>query len=127
MDIHDENSTVFLPKYANLLPRAVEKGASSPQRETAFLSLEGTMDSGGDAGTVCESWLWSWVAGITQGEVHCQKIFPKLLSKDKRTNFTGRLLPGKHTGLERVNVFSPPLTKALQIKVLSIAFTAIAW
>ena len=39
--------------------------------------------------------------------LHCQKIFPKLLSKDKRTNFIGRLLPGKYAGLERVSVFSP--------------------
>lgn len=57
--------------------------------------------------------------------LHGPKIVPKLPSKDKRTNFIGRLLPGKYTGLERVNVFSPPLSNSLQIKVLSVAFTAI--
>lgn len=56
--------------------------------------------------------------------LHCQKIVPKLLSKDKRTNFIGRLLPGKYTGLERVNVFSPPLSDGLQIKVV---FNCIYW
>lgn len=56
--------------------------------------------------------------------LHCQKIFPKLLSKDKRTNFIGRLLPGKYAGLERVNVFSPPLSNGLQIKVV---FNCIYW
>ena len=55
-----------------------------------------------------------------------KRYFPNCYPRIKG-QITGRLLPGKHTGLERVNVFSPPLTKALQIKVLSIAFTAIAW
>lgn len=43
--------------------------------------------------------------------LHCKKIFPKQLSKDKRTNFIGKLLPEKYIGLERVNVFSPPSVK----------------
>ena len=56
--------------------------------------------------------------------LYCLKIVPKLLSKDKRTNFIGRLLPGKYTGLERVNVFSPPLSNGLQIEVV---FNCIYW
>lgn len=46
--------------------------------------------------------------------------YPRIKDKSYRQAF-----PGKYMGLERVNVFSSPLLNGLQIKVLSIAFTAI--
>lgn len=80
-------------------------------RETALLSLEGRREGGEEAREGLGSQGSRLELQESLRESRCQKIFPKLLSKDKRTNSTGRLLPGKYTGLERVNVFSPPSVK----------------
>ena len=97
---------------------------SAQQHETAFPSLKRKWEGGREI----QSRPVNHCCGLEMQKplrrLYCLKIVPKLLSKDKRTNFIGRLLPGKYAGLERVNVFSPPLSNGLQIKVV---FNCIYW
>lgn len=96
-------------------------------RETALLSLEGRREGGEEAREGLGSQGSRLELQESLRESRCQKIFPKLLSKDKRTNSTGRLLPGKYTGLERVNVFSPPSVKWPSNKSTFNCITPIVW